>query len=140
MTEPVAPLTGSCMCGAVRFGVSAPLLGAAYCHCKRCQRRTGTAFSVSGLTQVGSFSIMEGADAVGTYRPGDGGWDKSFCSACGSQLFSSKLASTRGRSDDLREIERTADVEELVEQLAESAELFHPTLEERRYSQAMRSG
>ena len=50
------------------------------------------------------------------------------------QLFSSKLASTRGRSDDLREIERTADVEELVEQLAESAELFHPTLEEGRWS------
>jgi thiamine biosynthesis protein ThiI len=47
------------------------------------------------------------------------------------QLFSSKVASTRGHPDDLRRIERTADVEELVEQLAESAELFHPTLEEK---------
>ena len=46
------------------------------------------------------------------------------------QLFSSKVASTRGHPDDLLRIERTADVEELVEQLAESAELFHPTLEE----------
>jgi tRNA uracil 4-sulfurtransferase len=46
------------------------------------------------------------------------------------QLFSSKLAATRGQSDDLKRIERTADVEELVEQLAESAELLHPTLEE----------
>jgi thiamine biosynthesis protein ThiI len=42
------------------------------------------------------------------------------------QLFSSRIAATRGQSDDLRRIERTADVEELVEQLAESAELFHP--------------
>jgi thiamine biosynthesis protein ThiI len=78
--------------------------------------------------------IVDAARALGTYDisilP-----DEDCC-----QLFSSKLASTRGRSDDLREIERTADVEELVEQLAESAELFHPTLEERRYSQAMRSG
>jgi tRNA uracil 4-sulfurtransferase len=47
------------------------------------------------------------------------------------QLFSSKLAATRGQSDDLQRIERTADVEELVEQLAESAELLYPTLEER---------
>jgi thiamine biosynthesis protein ThiI len=78
--------------------------------------------------------IVDAARALGTYDisilP-----DEDCC-----QLFSSKLASTRGRSDDLREIERTADVEELVEQLAESAELFHPTLDERCYSQAMRSG
>jgi len=69
--------------------------------------------------------IVDAARALGTYDisilP-----DEDCC-----QLFSSKLASTRGRSDDLREIERTADIEELVEQLAESAELFHPTLEER---------
>jgi len=69
--------------------------------------------------------IIDAARALGTYDisilP-----DEDCC-----QLFSSKLASTRGRSDDLREIERTADVEELVEQLAESAELLHPRLEER---------
>jgi tRNA uracil 4-sulfurtransferase len=69
--------------------------------------------------------IVDAARTLGTYDisilP-----DEDCC-----QLFSSKLASTRGRSDDLREIERTADVEELVEQLAESAELFHPRLEDR---------
>jgi thiamine biosynthesis protein ThiI len=69
--------------------------------------------------------IVDAARALGTYDisilP-----DEDCC-----QLFSSKLASTRGQSDDLRRIERTADVEELVEQLAESAELFHPTLDER---------
>jgi len=69
--------------------------------------------------------IVEAARELGTYDisilP-----DEDCC-----QLFSSKLASTRGRADDLREIERTADVEELVEQLAESAELFHPRLEDR---------
>jgi hypothetical protein len=85
--EPAESLTGECMCGTVRFSISAPLLGAAYCHCKRCQRRTGTAFSVSGLTQPGSFEITKGAEAIGTYEPGDGGWKKSFCSRCGSQLF-----------------------------------------------------
>jgi tRNA uracil 4-sulfurtransferase len=69
--------------------------------------------------------IVDMARELGTYEisilP-----DEDCC-----QLFSSKLASTRGHPDDLRRIERTADVEELVEQLAESAELFHPALEEK---------
>jgi hypothetical protein len=80
-------LTGGCMCEAVRFEVNAPLLGALYCHCKRCQRRTGTAFSVSGLTQPGSLAITAGGDAVATYDPGEGGWRKSFCGRCGSHLY-----------------------------------------------------
>jgi hypothetical protein len=83
--EPTA-LSGGCMCGAVRFELTAPLLGAVYCHCKRCQRRTGSGFSVSGLAQPGSFQLVRGEDAVRAYRPDDG-WHKSFCSACGSQLF-----------------------------------------------------
>jgi thiamine biosynthesis protein ThiI len=69
--------------------------------------------------------IVDMARELGTYEisilP-----DEDCC-----QLFSPKLASTRGHPDDLRRIERTADVEELVEQLAESAELFHPALEEK---------
>ena len=87
MSEPEMPLTGGCMCGAVRVEVSKPLLGAAYCYCKRCQRRTGTAFSVTALSEPGSFRVTEGEDSVGTYDPGDGGWVKSFCKACGGQLY-----------------------------------------------------
>jgi hypothetical protein len=75
------------MCGAVAFEVSAPLLGALYCHCKRCQRRTGSAFAASGLTQPRSFSVVQGEDAVRTFRPGDGGWVKAFCAECGGHLY-----------------------------------------------------
>jgi thiamine biosynthesis protein ThiI len=69
--------------------------------------------------------IVEIAKTLGTYEisilP-----DEDCC-----QLFSSNLAVTRGHSDDLRRIERTADIEEMVEELAASAELFTPRLEER---------
>jgi hypothetical protein len=81
-------LTGGCMCGGVRFEVTEPLLGAAYCHCKRCQRRTGTAFSASALTAPGSFEVTQGADLLGAHEPQDPpGWHKYFCSRCGSQLY-----------------------------------------------------
>jgi len=56
VSEPSLPLTGGCNCGAVRFEISEPLLGSAYCHCRRCQRRTGTAASPSAAVKPGTFS------------------------------------------------------------------------------------
>ena len=38
-------LSGSCLCGGVRFEVTQPLGRAGYCHCTRCQRRTGSGSS-----------------------------------------------------------------------------------------------
>src|SRR6266511_3497437 len=80
------PLGGGCMCERVRFEIAEPLLGALYCHCKRCQRRTGSAFSVTAATAPGSFKIVQGAELVGSWRPPDG-WEKFFCAECGSQLY-----------------------------------------------------
>ncbi len=86
MADPQLPITGRCLCGKVRFEVSEPLVGAAYCHCKRCQRRTGTGFSVSGLTAPGSFRVVEGEELLGAFKPDDG-WHKYFCRECGGQLY-----------------------------------------------------
>jgi hypothetical protein len=85
---PFEPLDGRCMCGAVSFQVTAPLLGALYCHCTRCRRRSGTEQSLTALTQPGSFTITAGEDRVRSWDPGDG-WIKSFCVACGSHTHTS---------------------------------------------------
>ena len=82
-----AVLTGGCGCGAVRFEVSQPLVSAGYCHCTRCQRRTGTAASASAVTAPGSFHITQGEDVIKAWKP-DGGFEKWFCGECGSALFS----------------------------------------------------
>jgi hypothetical protein len=87
MPDPKLPLTGGCMCGGVRFEVSEPLLAALFCHCKRCQRRTGTGVSTTALTAPGSYRTVSGEDLVRLWDPGDGGWTKAFCAECGSQLF-----------------------------------------------------
>ena len=89
MNDEQTPLTGGCMCGSVRFEVAKAPLGAAYCYCKRCQRRTGTAFSVTALTEPGTFRIAEGQESVRCYDPSDGGWVKCFCTKCGGQLYTS---------------------------------------------------
>ena len=87
MAEGSLPLTGGCGCGAVRFEISEPLVSANYCHCTRCQRRTGTAASANVHTAPGSFRVVAGEDDLRTWAP-DGGAEKIFCGRCGSAVFS----------------------------------------------------
>ncbi len=79
-------LTGSCMCGAVRFEVSAPFTTAGYCHCTRCQRRTGVPWALSGMVDEDGFAIVEGAELVRSFQPPDG-FAKAFCGECGGHLY-----------------------------------------------------
>jgi hypothetical protein len=81
------PLTGRCLCGAVRFEVSEPPLSANYCHCTRCQRRTGTAASAQARLAPGSLRVLGGEEHVRCWTP-EQGFTKCFCSACGSALWS----------------------------------------------------
>jgi len=80
-------LTGGCACGAVRYAISEPLLEALYCHCTRCQRRTGTAAAPTARVKPGSLTWTKGADNIGKWTP-QGGFSKAFCKSCGGQLYS----------------------------------------------------
>ncbi len=75
------------MCGGVRFEVTEAPAHAGYCHCGRCQRRTGTAASISARIAPGSLRILEGEELIKAYEPEDG-FHKLFCSVCGSALWS----------------------------------------------------
>jgi hypothetical protein len=85
---PDLPLTGHCLCGGVSYEISEPLRNAGYCHCTRCQRRTGTAASSQAGIPRGALTIVSGEELIKAYDPGDGGFHKLFCSRCGSALFS----------------------------------------------------
>ena len=79
-------LTGQCGCGGVRFEIDEPLVAAGYCHCTRCQRRTGGGSSASARVAPGSLRVVEGEELLASWEP-EGGFAKVFCSACGSALF-----------------------------------------------------
>jgi hypothetical protein len=80
-------VTGSCACGAVRYEVSAPFDTAGYCHCHRCQKRSGVPWSLNAMVAPDAFRIVAGEDAVRTWQPPDG-FPKAFCAHCGGHLFS----------------------------------------------------
>jgi hypothetical protein len=81
-------LTGRCLCGGVRFELTEPATEAGYCHCTRCQRRTGTAASAQARIDGATFRLLAGEGLVKAWRHPDGGPEKCFCSECGSHLFS----------------------------------------------------
>jgi hypothetical protein len=84
--SPSLPLKGGCGCGAVRFEIDAPLVAAAYCHCTRCQRRSGTAAQASARVRDGTLRVLQGNELLGAWNAGSG-LEKVFCSECGSALF-----------------------------------------------------
>jgi hypothetical protein len=88
---PMPRLQGGCNCGAVRFELSQPPVLAGYCHCTRCQRRSGTAASPQARTAPGAFTLLSGEAQLGRFSPA-GGSEKIFCRECGSALYSQNPA------------------------------------------------
>ena len=85
--SPEQPLAGGCLCGAVRYEITAPPIVALYCHCSRCQRRTGAAASANARVPREGFRLLSGGDVLRAYQPPDGA-PKAFCTRCGSAVFS----------------------------------------------------
>ena len=81
--------TGGCLCGAVRYTVTGAPVRAVACHCKFCQRRTGSAFIVSIWFDEKDTRI-EGAGNLKTYEhksDESGRWIRlQFCKNCGTTL------------------------------------------------------
>jgi hypothetical protein len=93
MASPEEPLTGACACGAVRFEITAPFSTAGYCHCKRCQRRSGALWSLNGILDPAAFRLVEGADAISRWLPPTG-FPKVFCEQCGGHVYAGDPDST----------------------------------------------
>jgi hypothetical protein len=88
--SPESPLRGSCGCGAIRFEVRAPFDLARYCHCHRCQHRTGTSSSANARVAREAVAILAGEEQIRSWAP-EGGAPKHYCAACGGHVFSGPL-------------------------------------------------
>ena len=80
--------SGGCLCGHVRFELTEPAREAGYCHCTRCQRRTGNASSAQARIDGRTLRVVQGEELLKAWRDPEGGFEKIFCRECGSQMFS----------------------------------------------------
>ena len=79
---------GGCLCGAVRFRVTNAPFRTGVCHCRFCQRRTGSAFGVGVYFKKDDFALTRGSLKTYEYRSDESGrWLRmEFCANCGSTL------------------------------------------------------
>ncbi len=84
MTEPTMPVTGGCLCGAVRYEATEPPQKAGYCHCRKCQKRTGNLFYPYTSFRREAFRFTQGEPKF--YRSSE--WcECGFCANCGTHLI-----------------------------------------------------
>lgn len=75
---------GGCRCGKVRFQVTGVPLFTGACHCRGCQRMTGSAYSISGGWPADRFELIAGETVIGGLH---GATRHHFCGHCLSWLF-----------------------------------------------------
>lgn len=76
-------LTGGCLCGALRYAFEGEPGAAGWCHCRMCQRSSGTSAQAYVLLPAAGFRYVAGEPAV--YASSEHG-ERRFCPVCGSQV------------------------------------------------------
>ncbi len=78
-------MRGGCLCGAVRFEVSAPASDLYHCHCSMCRKIHGTAFATYAVVTRSAMTLVKGEDMLSAYDSSPG-VTRSFCRGCGCQI------------------------------------------------------
>jgi hypothetical protein len=81
------PISGSCVCGAVRYSIRAPFITFQYCHCSRCRKASGSAYASNLFVAVDQLTWDAGQEHVRRYElPEARYWSHCFCDTCGSSV------------------------------------------------------
>lgn len=79
--------SGRCLCGEINYSTDAEPLFTGNCHCKDCQRSSGSAFIPALLFPEESVSIRGAAKYFESASDSGSVHRRGFCQNCGSQLF-----------------------------------------------------
>jgi hypothetical protein len=96
--------TGGCQCGNIRYRLEGKIFRLNICHCKDCQRQSGSAFGMSLIVSPETFKLTSGE--LKTFQlNADSGRTKTcaFCPDCGVRIYNqtSALSSVKaGTLDD----------------------------------------
>jgi hypothetical protein len=80
-------IRGGCLCGSVKYAATAEPVMVVVCHCKHCQKQSGTAFALNVAVPKSAVTIDGQLKA---YKDtGDSGQvhERRFCPECGSGIL-----------------------------------------------------
>lgn len=82
----MSELSGSCLCGAVRYTASGDAQRFYHCHCSRCRKATGTGHATNLFLQ-GRLTFHSGESRIRSYKPPDAErFTNTFCEVCGGRV------------------------------------------------------
>jgi hypothetical protein len=78
--------SGRCLCGTFQYTVEGSFGDVRYCHCSKCRRGSGTAFSANARIHRSQWSLQGPREKITEYEHKPGLF-KAFCSNCGAPLY-----------------------------------------------------
>ena len=82
-------MKGGCLCGSVRYEASAAPLHSGFCHCRDCQRATGTGHSCYMIFEARDFSHSGELRSYAVVAESGAPSVRHFCPTCGSTVLAS---------------------------------------------------
>lgn len=83
-------LTGSCLCGGVKYEIDGNISAVTNCHCSLCRKMSGSAFASGATIPASSFRFVAGEDLLKQWESSPG-YQRVFCGRCGSPLIKRKV-------------------------------------------------
>ena len=81
-------MTGACLCGQVKYSISAKPIFSGNCHCRDCQRTSGSAYTPAIFVPEQGVEITGDVKYYESKADSGRAISRGFCPTCGSQLFS----------------------------------------------------
>ena len=83
-------LTGSCLCGGVKYEINGEITAVTNCHCSLCRKMSGSAFASGATIPASSFVFTSGENLLKQWESSPG-YQRVFCGRCGSPILKRKI-------------------------------------------------
>lgn len=83
-------IKGHCLCGGISYEYDGEITELAICHCNQCKRAQGTPFVTNAPILLDGFTVTKGSELISQFKASENK-RRTFCSACGSPLYSQRL-------------------------------------------------
>ena len=112
----MADRTGGCLCGAVRYALKGDVQAVAICHCRHCQRQSGSILSFNVVVRDADYE--QRGETMVYVDKGDSGQPlyRHFCGHCGSPIFAKtalapgKVVMRAGTLDSMEGLQPTTEI------------------------------
>ncbi|AZZ92698.1 GFA family protein [Hahella sp. KA22] len=81
-------ISGSCLCGRVKYDITGKVGDIIHCHCRTCRKAHGAAFSSVARVDDNDFNL-QGGEHLNSFESSPGK-SRFFCSCCGTQVYAKR--------------------------------------------------